>query len=1626
MASWKVNGIVPDSDDDDSLDSESRASNGAADKRLALPRNDFLDCDRLPQVNTAEQRRRASSEKPTLQDCSVGDKTSPGSLDADDKESMKPCIDELRRFRRSSSVLEPIFELPRTLSDLGLDLNDSESESAQNHPSLPPRNSLPPTDEISKTYVPLTSPISSLLSSPPSSQHDEATENSLAGRRSSETPRPSSIDVNRVGVAGSLTAQLPTNFYRRSLRERAPIQLHPYVMEQEKYRQTLKARGIVPMRLAQAQDGNDRSIHVPSSDPNSRDLDSQYALERRNESQMMDYSRDLEPWSTDQHIASQISRTERCDSAASTDDDELPDINDLLHGRYSTSRRMVSKQRINTHSSKSKRPQLFRTQLQRTKSASHISNVSQSNHVLDAPASPPSTSFPITNGVGSTAKTSSQAMSTASEEPTPSWLDQYELNFLSATDSPTPVTNMIKPVADPTFLDSDLDDGPVATEMTNSVTSSTSSDESKQIQKVSKRIRGVLPASHLRLDQQLKKLKNSNRGPRESITASPEKSLLRRGVAVPRVPTATLPGTSLLNTVLPFISNDSDDDDSDRNGLFTVSDNAADLESLFDQSRMGLAQEEDRIDAMLPSLKRQGNFKPNLGKRRRLGSTSSPRAYQPKITQHLMKSQTSRKQSGRRAGENPPLRKNSSVQHRKPRPPRLSILDVTDTASRTDAKLPKFVRIAARTARTQTGQGRQSPSKKFIRLATREDTVDAQSLLEEWKGGRILPRSLSAAGTSSESTSRPPLRSIADNQARFPPPMLKAAAHFQTTNKGYGCLNVPRQLIISRERQTLFEDYTSAQQRLIPQTDANSDDGTKAVLRLLQRRTAKPHSGPPHSRPAQLESSTILNSYRNLTAAFKRTKKDLDTRFMLSRKHSDQQQNVQLHRFLAHEDAAQPSIETTPHDEPAVTDSSRSSLPDKKQRPKLRKQLPRRIDTGARRYRQPSEPLVLNILAPAKPKDLTGHGNKLMGLGKYGTRYPVHFEIFPLQPGIFFHESTFIGSGRLSEATRVPKAILLGAMRGHGSFRLGNKDFRWGQWSEDTASEVGLFFDCLVELLVQPLSSSYSADPTPSASMEFMIVYVQHTISFASSQSRLSFLTRMFEAVQDFSSRVSGAEQPNEAIRAQHWINTMARCTVLVLQLLQISRNVQAVNSLRLEGLLKDVAHFCTKLLVHQGLDRLRQLYDDLQYLSFRECGIKEDHYIALSWVVIMRVLDVARIPKGSFWDLASVALLEGDSKLVDDARTMEQIWYSVFSLLPLCEFDDFGVVIPGLRYKISFDNWTIPQQMLGRVLALYSSNLTQSPGFNDYCRALVSRCLYLMREWGWWKCSGMIGTVFDFFAAQKLEHLRNEEVYKSPRFLMELDTEPTLELEPEDRCFHVFLKIVALEIKHLRQLGDDRSIRNLVARLLPNHDRQYPKDEDIQTRDLAALRNHHDLLCTLYWVSPPDCRPSLSLIQELVDANYSHKEACLINLRALDNLARYIFKTTTDECTVYNQFTKWELTFFDKVLHQYLAAGSEVRSLAELLANFNGQPIPENEVQMNIDENRKSSMNTLQTLLSNLRYRITSAKDAEATLSALNAGRLSIPSFFMAGNELSAWRSTAKSAESYVFLLSAQLLYVD
>ncbi|KAH7357005.1 Mus7/MMS22 family-domain-containing protein [Rhexocercosporidium sp. MPI-PUGE-AT-0058] len=1573
MATWKEKGVVPDSDDEDGVDSQSTASLEGNLEEQILNGGGGLEDDDKPENGNGEEET-FQHEDPAFPEDVLGE------AEPTIQQDSFPLIgQEYVEYRLEKPELPPISQSPNGFKDPRFFWASDDEDVPQVKSNASPRpRSRVSEEEISKSYVQITSPTSTRLSSPPSSETSLPPLNGQGRRTRSPSPQPDQIVLQRPITNARLELDVePPSTARRSFRQRNPIQLHPYAMEQEKYRRTLQSRGIAPMRIASSSQDSRRKSRSSSPVSESQDVDYDLA-----ESQQRDM--DWDPPSSPPRSAEHAPVDEDGPPIDQDEDEEFPDIDVLLRNPPRLPKRpepktrpqlqQKVKHRLKTYSAKTRRPSLSRIQ---THPLGQTRQRDITDSIFDVPASPPATSSPCT-ATSRLARTSISRGGSISKEATPS-TSPDEVSLLPG-ELPTPATSAVKPVS--ILVDSDIEgNDPFASDVENSASASSSSDESIQIRKISKKIRGVLPASHLRLDQ--KKLpKPTVHNLRETQSLSPVKELFRRGVALPRMRQAWQTSPTSTNVRLAFLSDSGEDDENEVPG-FLMADDRIELESIFDQSRLGFADEDDRIDAMLPSKKRLSAGSSHPRKKRKSGSGLGVRTesgtynQQPKITDHLKKPKSrvsASKSSRRQTGVERDSHRHATSRPRKPAAPRLGILDVMNPLDCDEKDLPQFIRVAARTARSRMGQGRQNPSKKFIRLANREDTQDVQSVLQDWREGKIAPKNRNPQPRSLGISA---LHQITDNQqTRLPPPISKSKLQRsrEVTQPG-------RKLVISRRQQSMNSFVTrepTSTQEITPPVRYNNESKLGPIPRN------KPRRGQHSARPAQLEATEIPYSERYSASAFRSTKKALDALYRSTRRRPAPQTNLQLSRFLADDDIVRPSIETN-HD-PIDEEDEVELVPISSKPAWRKKRLPKRVDAGAANYRQPSDPLLLDYFAPNAPNN--DENSKLQGLGKFGTSYPYHFDTFPLQPGIFFHESTIIGSGRLSNVISVSDSQRLPSSATPG-LRFADKVFSWQTWNESVSSEIGVCLDWLLD----QLQAQQASTPLPADANEvitFVLDYVQYNVQFDGALDRDDFMSRMVEVFREFSTRLNVKGNIDQK-QARLVVEVLSRCMLVILHLLQTSRVQPTLNSSSydLEDLLKSVASHCAAVLVSDGLHKLRKLYDDLQYLSFRERGITGEHYAANGWVILVKVLSAAQIPRGSFWDVINPRLATGPMQEVIDAPTMEKLWYSMYTLLPLCEFDSFGVVDPGLRQRANFDNWSLPQQILKQVFALYKSNQRQPPGFNDYCRSLFHRCHYLMMEWGWWKCPAIIGTLFDFFASHNLAHLRNEEVHASPPFLEQLDTDPSLSIEPEDRCFHIFLKVVALGIKHLSQADDMKSIRNLVARLLPNHDRQYPKDEVVHTRDLAALRNHHDLLCTLFWASPPSQRPSVALIQELVIADRSHNEACLINIRAWENLTRFVVTKSTN-VESYKPFGLWQTSFFTSLCQQYIDAEQEARHQAETLEKVSGQVMSESRIADTIFKNKRSMVIPMCRGVTAMSNTIKVARSSNMVREALNCDVLS------------------------------------
>ena len=1532
MVNWRELGEVPDSEDEDGFDSqniEPSAQPELSAKTNTNPTAETNEKDIWDIPSSQENQRPLKSTPPLRQPLTQSGPTS----------SPLSSI-------HSSQDLPPVEELIReNTGDQASDLSPRKN-----------RDSSTPTDDVSKTIL-------HIASSPPEFNGAEISTFSLPRPRSvlGQTPLQSQILGHD---AEEQEARQVAIRYERSLRARKPEQMRPYYLEMARFNNAWRKHGLRPVRFVNEEEESRHQRDESTErefEPESQDSEPQNPTD---ESQAREPDGFMEGLLLPE-ASSSPSRTSPLNirggpssqtgshadtDVTSVDGDELPSLQEIVKKGQSRSGNM----------SKTKRkPSPLKSAKQKRMRAMNSADTTNSPRLPRTFIMPPDSPDPLFPD----APHDEGLDETLSEQ-------NARIRTLEQTRETTPTRRRPASSLTPTpFVvegDSDSDHfegaGPGSggersaheAQDVSAAESGTSSDnESEVVNQNGRRIRGVLPASWLRLDQLSGRNKIQKKMNRRQWEQSPEREH-RRGVAQRR---RADPGST--QNMLLF--DDSEEEASSRAPPTTD-------DAFHSQTRLVVEQasetqvpvlvssddgasvvEEDHIDRMVPGRKRQMKLADAFqGVSKRRKTTTRTKAQptqtvkQPKISGAFGKAKESRstatgsskrqakksQASGRtRSG----VRARTGTGRTRPRAPQLSILDVIDP----DA--PQFLKIAARTARSRPDQGRGRPHRKNIQLATREDHIDAASVLKDWKNGSMKQRSSVTAAKKARQSQKQthPLteRSVNGPRLNPAPPLARRKAPRKFTKS------------LSNGGHTTYKEQE-------PLENAGN------VPRFRQADRGGESSLP--SRPAQLE---IDNGREMSVATFHASKKLLDRLYRAKHSTSTIAGSVLSIPSLGPQPTVAKPMRSVPDGlERELPVGTRPNPPKTRRRKKPR---PRQIDIDAPQYSHANDPLPVEYSPPPDALHVSREteGAKLVGLGPYGTHYTHHFEIFPLVTGVYFHDSTLLGSGTVEGTLSEDYSQRLHDSRPRVSLSLGDQTLRWGPWSAQVSSEIGVVLDYVADRLEHGLPGDDSLNaPTAVAAADYLLSYIKNSIAFDADTAAKSYVTRIMEVVQGLNSRVlsrvgqGDLNQDTDSVLAVY-----DRLALITFISMKICRNNPAMMSeqFQMEELMKTVASTLIKLLSRVGLDQVRKTYADLKDLRFRERGLRDGVSAMHSWVLVLRLLTSAQIPRCSFWDLVQGIWVPTNVLSSLDVRKHERLWEDMFSLLPLVEFNDTGVLVAGQRHQDSNDGWGLPQKLLKRVFQLYRENTRQPPSFNNYCRALVGRCHYLVQQWGWRRCSSIVGVIFDFFGSQNLAHLRNEEFFDSPRFLEALARGPSLEIEPEDRCFHIFLKLVALSIRKLREDNSIRDIRNLVARTVPNHTRQYLKEQKIHERDLAALRNHHDLLCTLCWAAPPDLRPSVGLIERLVVPASSHKEACLINIRAWNQLARFII-ATGEATTSFKQFNQWRNNFFQQMTHQYDSVASDIEQQLVSLSTDVSNSVSRDMINAMVSMNKAAVMDVL------------------------------------------------------------------
>ncbi|KAI5290686.1 hypothetical protein KEM54_000756 [Ascosphaera aggregata] len=590
---------------------------------------------------------------------------------------------------------------------------------------------------------------------------------------------------------------------------------------------------------------------------------------------------------------------------------------------------------------------------------------------------------------------------------------------------------------------------------------------------------------------------------------------------------------------------------------------------------------------------------------------------------------------------------------------------------------------------------------------------------------------------------------------------------------------------------------------------------------------------------------------------------------------------------------------------------------------------------------------------------------QLKGLEMLDTFPTIDFGITYLSTDAYFYSSTFIGSGEFSRAIRVDDRPL---DKENGTTTIHHKGliYRWGGWTESVASELTDIFRDIRQVLDEHCEAGHMApdkDRTNCAVDLYraVIAYVTDNLFFIDYIDRKSFVNRCIHILNENLELRGSSSQ----VRGPHDCTVLCRTMDLVFaaQVHKVAAAdlTLAGDDLNAKAQLKRAAELVLGLIVTEsGKNDLQSILKQDSITSLREKGISDDHpFVSALAILTALERDIEWLAK----DLRESRRLLWMSMMTDHSNLLEleRGWFILFAMLPFDKFDEFGILKPDYRKRGGPDQWPIVADLLTPVLGAYEHNIVIRP-LDRYCRTLFCRCFHLITYWKWQNWQDILQHLFRFFSRRRLRNLPSEGLCGSPPFLTQLENNPALEIEDRDSCFHIFLKAIGVSWHCMGKVYDKQKLHNFARRLIPLHERRYPKDEPLNQQDLDELRNHHDLLSTLYWAIPEEFRFRVATIRWLVQPLDSHTEASVISINSWLRLVRY--KLSTDEdISGLEPFADWHSSFTKDMLKLHSLARTEI----EAQARDNHQYSRELLLSV-IDENQKHIEALLGTALINMK----------------------------------------------------------
>jgi hypothetical protein len=570
----------------------------------------------------------------------------------------------------------------------------------------------------------------------------------------------------------------------------------------------------------------------------------------------------------------------------------------------------------------------------------------------------------------------------------------------------------------------------------------------------------------------------------------------------------------------------------------------------------------------------------------------------------------------------------------------------------------------------------------------------------------------------------------------------------------------------------------------------------------------------------------------------------------------------------------------------------------------------------------------------------------------------------PDEPSTVFGTSTFIGSGELETAMLMNHRDLDVPTSEH-VLRFAGKTFTWTAWDQDLIAGVKSIFQGCRDAVEEFPDEATNRESVEAYRRELekagdvlrqILVANSHHLYFLDPIDRESFCSVVGPLLKSLIESTVGV---HKALGSEPAV----RGIVLHILVLEMTLAVQLLAIRPKDGssqawdMISLAATAILQAVVENGLSAVRTFIHASRAMD-REISQHETEVESV--VAVHHLLKRANIPRRSFWDVMHT-VLEPRVAAAADLAAFDVAWLSLFTILPILDI--------GARGELSRDtdpgDWKVLKVLVDKAVDIFKRHPGKS--MNNYIRTILHRCYTLVQRWRWKHCEGLIGATFDFFSTNKLAPLHNEVVKGSPAFLSHLDGSPSLEVMHDDHSFGIFLKLLSVALINLKQTHPPEKVDGIIWRCVPNHNRRHGKEDDLREADLDALRNHHDLLCTLFWHASDGIRPRLlRLMQDLVDHGVSHQEVCRLNVNTWLRIARLLLLKPG---FALDDLSQWFQTFADQAIAQYRLARMEIEDHSPALGRLG-----HSKIEQHIKRNQRPVLDTILTIVTAMKLAVKSA----------------------------------------------------